>query len=65
MPGEWFLARVGHETVGPVTSQQLRQMAVQGEVQPADLVWRPGLPKWVPAGQVKGLLQGTGSLWGV
>jgi hypothetical protein len=65
MPGEWFLARVGHETIGPITAQQLRQMAVQGEVRPADLVWRPGLAKWVSAGQIKGLLQATAPQSGV
>jgi hypothetical protein len=56
MAGEWFVAREGQQPSGPVTPQQLKQMATSGQLQPEDLVWREGMPKWVPAGQVKGLL---------
>jgi hypothetical protein len=60
MAAEWFVAREGQQTLGPVTGQQLKQMAAAGQVQPHHLVWRQGMPKWVAAGQVKGLLGGSG-----
>jgi hypothetical protein len=56
MAGDWFLARPGQQTVGPITAQQLKQLATSGQVQAADLVWKQGLTRWVPANQIKGLL---------
>jgi hypothetical protein len=60
MAADWYLARGGQERVGPLTSQQLRQMAANGQVSGNDLVWKEGMPNWVPASQVKGLLGGSG-----
>lgn len=62
MAADWFLARHGRETLGPISAQQLKQMGAAGEVQATDLVWRPGLTKWTPAGQIKGLLTGSGEM---
>ncbi len=62
MAADWFLARPGRETLGPISAQQLKQMGSAGEVQATDLVWRPGLTKWTPAGQIKGLLTGSGEM---
>ncbi|HZY87989.1 MAG TPA: DUF4339 domain-containing protein [Gemmataceae bacterium] len=56
MAGDWFLARAGQQTLGPITAQQLKQLGAEGEIQATDLVWRPGMAKWTPAAQVKGLL---------
>jgi hypothetical protein len=56
MAGDWFLARAGQQTLGPITAQQLKQMGADGQVRATDLVWRPGMAKWTPADQVKGLL---------
>jgi hypothetical protein len=61
MAGEWFLAREGQQASGPMTTQQLKEMAASGQVQATDLVWKQGMPKWVPATQIKGLIPGTGS----
>jgi hypothetical protein len=41
---------------GPISAQQLRQLAQAGRIQPQTLVWKEGYPGWVPAGSVKGLL---------
>lgn len=62
MAADWFLARHGQQTLGPISAQQLKQMGAAGEVQATDLVWRPGLTKWTPAGQIKGLLTGSGEM---
>jgi hypothetical protein len=58
MAAEWFLAREGQQTTGPLTAQQLKQLAVAGQVRPTSLVWKEGMTRWVPASQVKGLLEG-------
>jgi len=57
MPVSWYYA-VDGEKVGPVDAAELRQLAVAGILQPDDMVWREGLPAWVPAEQVNGLLVG-------
>jgi hypothetical protein len=62
MAGDWFLARQGQPMLGPISAQQLKQMGSAGEIQAVDLVWRPGMTKWTPAGQVKGLLTGSGEM---
>jgi hypothetical protein len=62
MSADWFLARGGQQRVGPLTAQQLKQMAAAGQVTGNDLVWKEGMAQWVPASQVKGLVGGsTGS----
>jgi hypothetical protein len=40
---------------GPVSAIQLRQMAVSGNLQAQDLVWKEGMEDWVPAGKISGL----------
>jgi hypothetical protein len=62
MAGDWFLARQGQPMLGPIPAQQLKQMGDAGQVQAHDLVWRPGMTKWKPAGEVKGLLTGSGEM---
>jgi hypothetical protein len=58
MSAEWYLARGGQQRVGPLTSQQLKQMAASGQITSNDLVWKDGMAQWVPASQVKGLVGG-------
>src|SRR5437763_1366779 len=60
MAAEWFLAREGQPTVGPITAPELKGLAVSGQVPANSLVWKAGMPRWVPATQVKGLLGGSG-----
>jgi|GEM_PF-2615588 len=40
---------------GPVTPEELQQLAASKRIDPLTLVWRKGLKGWAPAGQVKGL----------
>jgi hypothetical protein len=49
--GQWFYTRGGQQA-GPVSLDQLRQMAASGQITPADLVWREGMANWQPMGSV-------------
>lgn len=46
---QWYYSRGGQQT-GPVTIDQLRQMAATGQITPQDLVWRDGMAQWQPIG---------------
>ncbi len=54
--GEWHYARDG-QRLGPISILKLKELAVSGTLGPGDLVWKPGMPDWVPAGQVRGLIE--------
>lgn len=58
MATEWNLSRDG-ETYGPYTSEELREMAVDGNIVPTDLVWKEGLDDWVEARKLKALWEGV------
>ena len=51
---QWFYQKDGRQN-GPVETPALKQMALDGQLLPADLIWRDGLPQWVAASEVKGL----------
>lgn len=56
MPNEaWYYAR-GNQQAGPVSLDELRQLARQGALSPADLVWTGTMADWQPAQSVPGLL---------
>jgi hypothetical protein len=55
MTGEWYCQIAGRE-IGPLSSQQLKAMAVKGQILPNDCVRQGPYGVWVPAAQVKGLL---------
>lgn len=59
MANEWYYALNGERSNSPVSSSQLKQMAAAGKLQPSDLVWKEGLPDWVPASSLKGLFAST------
>jgi hypothetical protein len=44
----WYYARQGQRQ-GPMPIETLKQVIAQGQVSPADLVWKAGLPAWAPA----------------
>lgn len=44
---DWFYANDGQQS-GPVSPAQLDELARTGVVQPETLVWRDGLPQWMP-----------------
>jgi hypothetical protein len=52
---QWFYGRDGVRH-GPVSEEELRRLAGEGELRTHDLVWRDGMATWQPAGQVAGLL---------
>ena len=54
MPDQWFYSKNG-QRFGPVDSSSLQQLASTGQIGVADLVWKNGMPEWLPASRVKGL----------
>jgi tetratricopeptide (TPR) repeat protein len=57
---KWYWQRNGQK-VGPLSSDQLRQLAAKGKLQPHDTVLQEGSRQSVPAGSVKGLFKPSGS----
>ncbi len=53
---EWHFNLKGQSTQGQVPWGVLKAMAASGELQPDDVVWKPGMALWVRASQVPGLL---------
>ncbi len=47
----WYFARAGQRQ-GPFPGDELRRSIAAGTVVGTDLVWREGMPEWVPAGSV-------------
>ena len=54
MPTEWFYSKSGQQ-LGPIPSEQLKQLATAGQLQPSDLVWKDGMGQWVESRKIKGL----------
>jgi len=53
----WFYSHEG-ETIGPVPFVELVTKAKDGGLNPRlDLVWRPGMTDWIPAGEIEGLFE--------
>ncbi len=48
MADQWYYTEQGQQ-VGPVSEADLRRYAAAGRLQPHDLVWKEGMPRWVPA----------------
>jgi len=58
---EWYYTSNG-ERLGPVSKEQLRELAVTGGLNPRlDLCWVQGMAEWSPAGEIDGLFQKTQS----
>jgi GYF domain 2 len=54
---EWHFSLKGKYKQGPVAWSALKEMIAGGKLSPDDMVWRPGMALWVPASQVRGLLE--------
>ena len=54
MTAEWYYGE-GKEQKGPVTQEQLTELARKGVLTPQSLVWKEGLSGWVKASTVAGL----------
>jgi TM2 domain-containing membrane protein YozV len=55
MASEWYYSHDG-ERHGPISTDQLKDLAAAGKLGPGDLVWKEGMDNWVPAGKLKNLL---------
>lgn len=52
---DWYFSREGYQS-GPLTYAELKEKADEGVLHPrTDLVWREGMPDWVPIGEIDGL----------
>jgi hypothetical protein len=54
MPAEWWYA-VNNQRKGPVSLEELQAKALNQELKPTDLVWKPGFAGWLPAQKVPGI----------
>jgi len=55
MASKWFYKKNGQDH-GPVSSTELKELGAKNELQPSDLVWKEGMPQWLPASRLAGLL---------
>lgn len=54
--GGWYYLRTGEpKRLGPLTWEELQDLAASGVLWPIDLVQHPVLPQWAEAGQIPGL----------
>jgi len=58
MATEWFYFK-GDERCGPVNPQQLKSLVATGIIQPADLIWKEGMPQSLAASKLKGLFEAS------
>lgn len=54
MADAWYYMKAG-KRFGPVPSQQLKQLVVDGNLQPSDLIWKEGMKDWWPASKLPGM----------
>jgi uncharacterized RDD family membrane protein YckC len=57
-PQPWY-ASAGGEQVGPFSLMRLRAMLHSGELTESDLVWKQGMPSWLPVSRVSELAAAT------
>src|SRR5262245_3367331 len=48
----WYYIQHGQK-VGPVSDTQLDERVREGQLTPEALVWREGMPEWLPYGRVR------------
>jgi hypothetical protein len=58
MSTEWYYTTAGTQ-VGPVSDEQIKQMAADGTLRPDDMVWNQSMEGWIAASQVQELTFGT------
>ena len=51
---QWYYSKAGQRQ-GPVSEEQLRQLAATGQLQPGDLIWKEGMSQWTAASSITGL----------
>ncbi len=52
---KWFYGRGGQQT-GPLSVAEMRDLVARGQITPTDMVWREGMPNWIPASQAADLM---------
>ncbi len=52
---KWYYGQ-GDKEMGPVSSEELRELAVSGKLGPHDMIWKEGMPNWVEASSIQGLI---------
>lgn len=45
---QWYIAREGKQH-GPLTDVEMRTFVAHSYLRPTDLIWRAGMPEWLPA----------------
>ena len=58
MAYQWYYMK-GSERQGPVSSEQLKQLASSGQLLPSDLVWKEGMANWQPASRLSNVHFGS------
>jgi hypothetical protein len=54
MSTEWYYVKAG-QRYGPISREQLDELAGGGQIGPQDMVWKEGMSEWIGAGKVEGL----------
>ena len=54
MADQWFYSRSGQQ-FGPVSAEQLKQLAASRQLAPTDMLWKEGMKDWAQARIVRGL----------
>lgn len=52
---QWHAAQAGGQKQGPLTIADLKQRVAAGQLAAGDLVWKEGMPDWLPAGEIAAL----------
>lgn len=55
---QWYYTR-NRQQNGPVSFDELKQIAATGGLTPSDMVWNPPMPDWIPASSVQGLFNSS------
>jgi hypothetical protein len=53
-PSRYFVARDGRQR-GPFHARRLKRLADTGRLRPTDLLWKRGMPTWMPAARLRNL----------
>jgi hypothetical protein len=54
MADQWYYSEQGQQK-GPLAEEELKQLALAGQLKPTMLVWKRGMTQWTQANQVDGL----------
>jgi len=58
MSNQWFYLK-NSARFGPVTDTELRHLALSGQIDVSDKIWKEGMQDWANAGNLKGLFKQT------